>query len=687
MGMKIRIIILALQILLLVNPIIVIGDGREIYVDSSYKGYSDGTPEKPYTSIQYAINVANDGDTIYVFSGRYDETLVVDKRVKIWGSIDGKPSIVDTRFDKRYTIEVTADYAEIQGLVVSDTGNHKTSPIGALIAVKANNVIIQGNTLNNTKSFGIYLDSSSSGNIISGNLINNTGRGIYSDSSDTNDILENDIRNCSEYAIYIYSSSNNRVYGNKIENSSHGVYTIGCNNLNISNNTITTTRYYGIYIEDGNQGVIRFNNMTNNDGTGIYLGGRSFAVTHNILDGNERGLTLAGLSNVVMNNTFSNSSASGVNALPNSKGNLLIYNIFKDNGKNAQEDGVNNWSKDMKGNYWDDYGYVDRDLDGIGDKPYNKNGVVDNYPLGFFLKPPLKPMDPKPEDTETGVGLRITLQVKVEDPDSDYLTVYFYRADTEELMGVDKNVPSGGIAEYSFKQPFDTTFAWYVVVNDSMLENRSDTWFFTTLVTPPDNEPPVADAGGPYTAAPGETILFDASKSYDPDGEIRFYRWNFGDGTSEILAMKPQHTYDTPGVYTVTLTVIDDKGTTDTDIIDVVVEGEANKKPIAYIEAPINGVTGETIVLSGINSTDLDGTIVNYTWYLGENVTLYGPVVTYTYNTPGSYLVTLTVIDDDGEVSDTQIVISIEEAKESITGLEILLLLVSIALWFKRKKN
>ncbi|HDM66863.1 MAG TPA: PKD domain-containing protein [Thermoplasmatales archaeon] len=404
------------------------------------------------------------------------------------------------------------------------------------------------------------------------------------------------------------------------------------------------------------------------------------------MDYNERGLVLAGSSNLVWNNTFSNSSASGIYTTQYSGNNIVYHNVFKDNGKNAQENGDNQWSNNGEGNYWDDYGYVDRNLDGIGDKPYSKNGVVDNYPLGFFLKPPLKPRDPVPEDTATGVGLRITLQVKVEDSDSDYLTVYFYRADTEELLGVDTKVPSGGIAQYSFKQPFDTTFAWYVIVNDSLLENRSDTWFFTTLVTPPDNEPPTADAGGPYSAAPGETVQFDASNSFDPDGEIKFYRWNFGDGTSEILAMQPQHVYNSPGVYTVTLTVIDDKGTTDTDIIDVVIEGEINKKPIAYIDAPTSGVTGESIVFSGVNSTDPDGSIVNYTWYLGENTTLYGPVVVYTYNESGSYLVILTVRDDDGEIDTTQMVISIEKAKESVTGLELLLLIFSMAWWLRRRK-
>jgi PKD repeat protein len=56
-----------------------------------------------------------------------------------------------------------------------------------------------------------------------------------------------------------------------------------------------------------------------------------------------------------------------------------------------------------------------------------------------------------------------------------------------------------------------------------------------------------------------ETIEFDAGPSYDPDGEIIGYYWDFGDGAT---AEGPQvtHDYDEDGEYTVTLTVVDDSG-------------------------------------------------------------------------------------------------------------------------------
>ncbi|MDJ0805370.1 MAG: PKD domain-containing protein [Gammaproteobacteria bacterium] len=78
--------------------------------------------------------------------------------------------------------------------------------------------------------------------------------------------------------------------------------------------------------------------------------------------------------------------------------------------------------------------------------------------------------------------------------------------------------------------------------------------------------PPIADAGGPYTADIGETVTFDATGSTDPDGNIVSYDWEFGDGTVLIDAgATPNHTYSTAGTFNVILTVWDEVNLSDTD--------------------------------------------------------------------------------------------------------------------------
>jgi len=70
---------------------------------------------------------------------------------------------------------------------------------------------------------------------------------------------------------------------------------------------------------------------------------------------------------------------------------------------------------------------------------------------------------------------------------------------------------------------------------------------------------PVANAGGPYEANPNESIMFVGTDSYDADGHIISYYWNFGDGTNGTGAVITHH-YANPGNYTVSLKVTDDDG-------------------------------------------------------------------------------------------------------------------------------
>jgi PKD repeat protein len=85
-----------------------------------------------------------------------------------------------------------------------------------------------------------------------------------------------------------------------------------------------------------------------------------------------------------------------------------------------------------------------------------------------------------------------------------------------------------------------------------------------------DTIKPTADAGPDQTVDVETTVTFNASASYDPDGTVVSYEWDFGDGTrgTGVIA---NHTYTNPGTYTVTLTVKDAAGNTDTDDIAVTV--------------------------------------------------------------------------------------------------------------------
>jgi predicted outer membrane repeat protein len=76
---------------------------------------------------------------------------------------------------------------------------------------------------------------------------------------------------------------------------------------------------------------------------------------------------------------------------------------------------------------------------------------------------------------------------------------------------------------------------------------------------------PRADAGSDQMVHIDNEVIFDGSDSHDPDGTIVSYVWDFGDDSLPSPGMITTHTYADNRTYTVTLTVTDNLGGTDTD--------------------------------------------------------------------------------------------------------------------------
>jgi hypothetical protein len=88
-------------------------------------------------------------------------------------------------------------------------------------------------------------------------------------------------------------------------------------------------------------------------------------------------------------------------------------------------------------------------------------------------------------------------------------------------------------------------------------------------------ELPFADIVVPDALFANQTIVFDASGSYDSDGIIVSYLWTFGDGTTGTGA-KPVHEYTKSGTYLVTLVITDNSGNTYTKQITINVAAGTN---------------------------------------------------------------------------------------------------------------
>ena len=137
-------------------------------------------------------------------------------------------------------------------------------------------------------------------------------------------------------------------------------------------------------------------------------------------------------------------------------------------------------------------------------------------------------------------------------------------------------------------------------------------------------------------------------RSANSTGSITSVSWNFGDGSTAFSPSAPaliNHTYASPGTYTVTLTLVDSFGNLSTVSHSVV----ADELPTASFTGPTSALAGTAVTFDGSGSSDPDGSITGYSWSFGDGTTsTAGPTTSHTYAAPGTYTVTLSVTDSSG---------------------------------------
>jgi PKD repeat protein len=179
----------------------------------------------------------------------------------------------------------------------------------------------------------------------------------------------------------------------------------------------------------------------------------------------------------------------------------------------------------------------------------------------------------------------------------------------------------------------------------------------TPTFTPTPLTPPTASLSGPTTAIVDETISFDGSDSRAGSASIGSYNWDMGDGT-QANGSRVQHAYDSPGTYNVTLTVVDQNGQRDQTTSQINIAPLV--PPTASISGPSTAMEDEQISFNGNSSKAGSAAIASYNWDMGDDKQRSGSSVQHTYSKPGTYNVTLTVRDENGQKSSATAQITIE---------------------------
>ncbi len=169
----------------------------------------------------------------------------------------------------------------------------------------------------------------------------------------------------------------------------------------------------------------------------------------------------------------------------------------------------------------------------------------------------------------------------------------------------------------------------------------------TITVTQQQNQDPKAS----FTmSSQGNTVILNASSSFDPDGSITAYQWSSSNGQA-ANGQHSQLTFPNPGTYTIILTVTDDKGATNS-IEKSITFNQQNQAPQAnFTMSPSQGDAPLTVILNASSSFDPDGNITAYQWSSSDGQAANSQNTQFIFNNPGTYTITLIVTDDKGETA------------------------------------
>jgi parallel beta-helix repeat protein len=347
-----------------------------------------------YSTIQEAINAAENGTTLLVADGVYHESVVLNKTLTLVG-IDRDRTVIDN--------------AGINGDPKNSSYQLFLMPqsTSTAIDVSADNSVINGLTIRNS-TIGIILDHCN-GSVVSGNNLTMNVHGVILDHS--NESLIGDNRLPSNYldGIEITGSCNNTISNNVVSSTwavdldgraGYGIHLSSSSGNTVTGNIMTGSGFYDIFFEEGSNN----NSLSKNTIGPMYFQDSTFREDSS---GN----------NTIFENNFMSDPAPYTPYFPYA----LPANSF--------------WSFEGKGNYWPDYSGLDDGTggrvagDGVGDTDLPWHGV-ENYPL-------ISPVNPFPIlwDNEVFPVLLFTNSTVYADGGRAFGFSQAYRAFTSNAFG------------------------------------------------------------------------------------------------------------------------------------------------------------------------------------------------------------------------------------------------------------
>ena len=347
----------------------------------------------PGGNLQQAIAEARPGDVLRLRAGKYVGPITVDRSI----TLKGEPGAVIDGNGQGRVITVSAPDVSISQLTVVNSGSSlATEDSGIFVTAEADHTRIYDNRLQQNL-IGVYLKGPENAlvqnNIIVGRddlRMNERGNGVQLWNTPGSVVADNDIR-FGRDGIFVTTSSRNIFSGNRFKDLRFAIHYMYTNDSEVSGNT-SSGNHVGYAIMFSHRLKV-FDNVSKGDrDRGLFLNYANYSViSNNAIGDTEKCVFIYNANrNDFSGNRFEDCEI-GVHFTAGSEQNRIYENAFVNNRTQVKYVGTRHieWSVDGRGNYWSDNSAFDLDGDGIADRPYEPNNIVDQivwrYPASKLL--------------------------------------------------------------------------------------------------------------------------------------------------------------------------------------------------------------------------------------------------------------------------------------------------------------
>jgi parallel beta-helix repeat protein len=585
-----------------------------LYVDQNNSNCSNtgaGTQSSPFCSISAAAKVATTpGTTVLVASGTYVENVTIANSGTQAEPIVFRPApgANVTVAQRIHGFTVTAGWITISGFNVTQTTDYGIYLKGASnITLTNNHVTYSGQPVSGSAKQGIYLINTTNSLIAGNTTDHNSDTGIYLTTGATGNEIRGNL-----------SFENRRQY----TRAATGIDVRAAGNT-VDRNITHDNEDSGIQLYNGATSAVVFDNVSYNNGD------------HGIDVLNSAGVVV--VSNSIYKNMTSGINFEGAKNTPASSGATVANNISVDNAL------IN--TTGQKGNIRVDI--------------YSVPGTTINYDQVFLTSPGTmfnwngKSYSSLAAFTSASgqeiQGLQADPKWKA--PNSGDLTV---QPGSPAIDSANSAAPSQPATDIEGNPRVDDPATPNIGVGPRSYDDRG------AYEYQPDGPPAAVLSVSPLSGTAPLAVTADASASTDPDSTpISTYDFDFGDGTAATgpqASATADHTYATPGTYTVTVTVADTAGKSSQATAAVTVNASDNAPSAVVTVSPTAGQAPLDVTADASGSTDPDATpIATYRFDFGDGSSAVGPQATatagHTYSSTGTFTVTVTVADTGGRSS------------------------------------